>query len=76
MCMRVLSRVRLFVILWTAAHLCREVGEETQAPLFTGFSWQEYRSGLPGPSPGDLPDPGMEPMSLVFPASAGWFFTS
>ena len=32
-----------------------------QAPLFTGFSRQEYWSGLPFPSPGDLPDPGIEP---------------
>ena len=34
-----------------------------QAPLFTGFSRQEYWSGLPFPSPGDLPDPGIEPRS-------------
>ena len=32
-----------------------------QAPLFMGFSRQEYLSGLPFPSPGDLPDPGIEP---------------
>ena len=37
--------------LWTAAH---------QVPLFIGFSRQEYWSGLPFPSPEDLPDPGME----------------
>ena len=43
-----------------------------QAPLSMGFSRQEYWSGLPLPSPGDLPDPGMEPMS---PALAGKFFT-
>ena len=40
---------------WTIAH---------QAPLFMEFSRQEYWSGLPFP-PGDLPDPGIEPMSLV-----------
>ena len=34
-----------------------------QAPLFTGFSRQEYWSGLPFPSPGDLPDPGIKPRS-------------
>ena len=62
MCACVLSRVRFFVILWTAAH---------QAPLSMGFSWQEYWSGLPCPPPGDLPDPRMEPMSLAFPALAG-----
>ena len=39
------SRVRLFSTLWTAAH---------QAPLFMGFSRQEYWSGLPCPPPGDL----------------------
>ena len=49
---------------WTAAH---------QAPLPMGFPRQEYWSGLPFPSPGDLPDPGIEPMS---PALAGRFFTA
>ena len=38
-----------------------------------GFSKQEYRSGLPFPPPGDLPDPGIEPAA---PASAGRFFTT
>ena len=47
-----LSRVRLFVIPWTVAY---------QTPLSMGFSRQEYWSGLPFPSPGDLPDPGIEP---------------
>ena len=42
-------------------------------PLSMGFSRQEYWSELPFPSPGNLPDPGIEPMS---PASAGRFFTS
>ena len=37
---------------------------------------QEYWSGLPFPSPGDLPDPGVEPTSLVSPALAGRFFTT
>ena len=49
-----LSRVRLFVTLWTVAH---------QAPPSLGFSRQEYWSGLPLPSPGDLPNPGFEPGS-------------
>ena len=53
------SRVLLFVTLWTAAH---------QAPLSMGFSRQEYWSGLPCPPPWDLPDPGIEPTSLVSPA--------
>ena len=49
-----LSRVRLFVTPWTAAY---------KAPPFMGFSRQEYWSGLLFPSPGDLPDPGIEPRS-------------
>jgi len=53
-----LSRVWLCVTPWTVAH---------QAPLSMGFSRQEYWSGLPLPSPGDLPDPGIEPMSPVSP---------
>ena len=52
-----LSHVRLFVTPWTVA---------PQAPLLMGFSRQEYWSGLPFPSPGDLPDPGTEPGSSVF----------
>ena len=49
----VLSLVRLFVTPWTVAH---------QALLSMEFSRQEYWSGLPCPSPGDLPDPGIEPL--------------
>ena len=41
-----------------------------QASLAMGFSRQEYRSGLPFPSPGDLPDPGIEPTSPAFQADA------
>ena len=51
-----------FVTPWTVAR---------QAPLFMGFSRQEYWSGLPFPSPGDLPTPGIEPMSLTSSALAG-----
>ena len=50
------SRVWLFVTPWTVA---------LQAPLSMGFSRQEYLSGLPFPSPGDLPDSGIEPASPV-----------
>ena len=46
-----------------------------QAPLSMTFPRQEYWSGLPFPSPGDLPDPGMELVSLVSPTLAGGFFT-
>ena len=66
----VLSRfrcVQLFVTRWTVAH---------QAPLSTGFSRQEYWNGLPFLPPGDLPDPGIKPVSLVSPALAGGFFTT
>ena len=41
-----------------------------------GFPRQEYSSGLPFPSPGDLLDPGIEPVSLTSPALAGGFFTT
>ena len=47
-----------------------------QAPLSTGFSRQQYWSGLPCPSPGDFPDPGIGPTSLVSPALAGGLFTT
>ena len=56
-----LSRVRLFVTPWTVAH---------QAPPSMGFSRQEYWSGLPFPSPGDLSDPGIEPRSPALQADA------
>ena len=68
-----LSRVRLFLTPWTVAH---------QAPPSIGFSRQEYQSGVPFPSPGDLPDPGTEPGSPALQAdtlpseppgkSSGW----
>ena len=56
-----LSRVRLFATPWTVAY---------QAPLSLGFFRQEYWSGLPFPSPGDLPNPGIEPGSPVLQADA------
>ena len=59
------SRVQLLVTPWTVAR---------QAPLSMGFSRQEYWSELPFPSPGDLPNPGIEPMFLTSPALAGQFF--
>ena len=52
---------------WTAAR---------QVPLSVGFPRQEYWSGLPVPSPGDLPNPGTEHASLGSPALAGRFFTT
>ena len=47
-----------------------------QAPLSMGFSRQEYWSGLPQSLPGDLPEPGIEPVSPMSPALAGRFFTT
>ena len=47
-----------------------------QAPLSVQLSGQEYWSGLPCPPPGDLPDPGIEPLSLTSPALAGGFSTT
>ena len=60
-------QVQLCATLWIVAH---------QAPLSMGFSRQEYWSGLPCPPPENLPDPGIELMSLISPALAGRFFTT
>ena len=59
-----LSHVQFFVTPWTVAH---------QTPLSMEFSRQEYWSGLPDPSPDDLPNPGPEPECLAF---ASDFFTT
>ena len=59
--MKSLSRVRLFTTLWTVAH---------EAPPSMGFSRQEYWSGLPFPSPGDLRNPGIKPTSPALQAEA------
>ena len=64
---QLLSRVRPFVTPWTVAR---------QAPLPMGFFRQEYWSGLPFLTPGDLPDPGVELASRASPALAGRFFTT
>ena len=61
-----LSHVWLLATPRTVAH---------QAPLSVGFSRQEYWSGWPCPSPGDLPHPGMEPTSPESPALAGGFLS-
>ena len=63
----ILSYIRLFETPWTAAH---------QAPLSVEFSRQEYWSGFPFPTPGDLPDPEIKLASLASPALAGRFFTT
>ena len=64
---KLLSRVHLFATPGTVA---------CQVPLSMRFSRQEYWSGLSCPPPGDLPDPGIEPVSLMFYALAGRFFTT
>ena len=64
MCAQMLSHVQLLATPWTVA---------LQAPLSMEFSRQDYWSGLPFPSPGDLPDPGIKPVS---PALADRFFTT
>ena len=56
-----LSHVQLFMTPWTVTH---------QAPLSTEFSRQEYWSGEPFPSPGNLPDPGIKPGFLVLKADS------
>ena len=58
---KLLSRVRLSATPWTVAY---------QVPPSMGFSRQEYWSGLPLPSPGDLPKPGIEPGSLALQADS------
>ena len=63
----VLSHVQLCVTPWTVA---------LQVPLSMGFSRQEYWSGPPCPPPGDRPNPGIKPTSLMSPALADRFFTT
>ena len=63
--LRVGCHVWFFAAPWTIAH---------QAPLSLGFSRQEHWSGLPFPSPGHLPDPRIEPVSLASHALTGRFF--
>ena len=66
-CVCWLSCIRFFATSWTVAH---------QAPLPMEFPRQEYWSGLPLPTPGDLSDPGIETVSPVSPALAGGFSTT
>ena len=58
---KLLSHVWLFATPWTVVH---------QVPPSMGFSRQEYRRGLPFPSPGNLPDPGIKPRSPALQADA------
>ena len=61
------NHIRLCTTLWTVA---------CQAPLSMGLSRQEHWSELPCRPPGDLPNPGIEPVSLASPALADGFFLS
>ena len=63
LCVKSLSHVQLFVTPWTVAH---------QAPLSMAVSRQEYWNGLPFPPPGDLPDPGVDPVSTYFSCIGRW----
>ena len=65
--LRRFSGVPFFVTLWTIA---------CQAPLFMGFSRQEYWSGLPCPPAGDLPSPVIKPESRMSPSLGGTLFTT
>ena len=66
-CAQLVTCVWLFATPWTIAH---------QTLLSMVFSRQEYWSGLPFPTPGDLPNPGIKPMSSVSPTLSGRFFTT
>ena len=66
-CAQSLSYVCLFVAPWIVA---------PQVPLSMGFPRPEYWNGVPFPSPADLLDPGIEPVSLTSPALVGSFFTT
>ena len=75
-----LEKVLLMLLLLLIAKSCPALetpwAVDCWAPLSMEFSRQEYRSGLPFPTPGDLPNPGIEPASLASPALAGRFFTT
>ena len=64
-CILLLSHIRFFVTSWTVA---------CQSPLSMVFSRQKYWSESLYPTPGDLPDPGTKPLSVLSPALAGGFF--
>ena len=66
-CMTLCNLWTVLATLWTVT---------CQTPLSMGFSRQEYWIGSPFPPPGDLPNPGIELVSLMSPALAGVFFTT
>ena len=64
-------------LLWAVSYVCSVRSNSVhQTPLSVNFSRQEYCTGLPFPTPGHLPQPGIEPTSLTFPALVGGFFTT
>ena len=68
------------VCVWSLNQLCMSLCDlvtlASQAPLSMEFSRQKYWSGLPFPTPKDLPEPGIEPASFVSPALAGRFYST
>ena len=62
-CAFLLSHVQLFAVPWTIDH---------EATLSMGFSRQEHWSRLPFPPPGDLPNPGIEPLCLIHWQADSW----
>ena len=74
-----LPKVCFVLVLNRFSHVLLFVSPQTlarQVSLSMGFSRQDYWSGLPFPSPGDLPNPEIKPTSLLSPAWAGRFFTA
>ena len=71
-----LNKLLCLLNCFSCVRLCDRMTIARQAPLSMGFSRQEYWSGLPFPTPGDLPNPEVEPASLMSPALAGRFFTT
>ena len=71
-CVCARARAHAFHCVW----LCDPMDWGHQAPLSMEYSRQEYLNGLPFPTPEDLPNPGIKPMSLASPTLAGRFFTT
>ena len=68
--------MHVFSVAHSCLNLCNLITVDYQAPLSMGFPRQQHWNMLPFPTPGDLPDPETEPISVVSPALAGRFFTN
>ena len=79
-CMRIIqllyNRIQFSSVAQSCLTLCNPWTVAQQAPLFMGFSREEYWNGLPFLPPGNLPNPGIKLVSPVSPALAGGFFTT